>query len=226
MLPRLIATSDRPVLWLQHLRQDPFIAVIRHQDPNLALKMAQLALEAGLNQIEITTTVPQFAELITTLRRRHQHPAWIGAGTLTTQPNAIQALAAGAEFWVSPIRDPNLIQMAQEAGIPVVMGGLTPSEIWQAHQLGATAVKVFPVAAMGGVSYLQQVRQPLAGIPLIPTGGVTLDNAGSYLRAGAIAVGIGSDLFPQDWVEQEDWVAIRQRIEAGIHPLRASQTTF
>jgi 2-dehydro-3-deoxyphosphogluconate aldolase/(4S)-4-hydroxy-2-oxoglutarate aldolase len=225
LLTRLIATSDQPVLWLQQLRQDPFIAVIRHRDPNVALKMAQLALEAGLNQIEITSTVPQFAELIATLRRWHQRPAWIGAGTLTSQDSTTQALAAGAEFWVSPIRDPTLTQVAQEAGIPVVMGGLTPTEIWQAHQLGATAVKVFPVVAMGGASYLQQLRQPLAGIPLIPTGGVTLDNAGSYLRAGAIAVGIGSDLFPPEWLEQEDWGAIRQRIEVGIHSLRASQTT-
>ena len=224
MLTRLIATSDRPLLWLQHLRQDPVVAVIRHQDPNLALKMAQLALEAGLNQIEITTTVPQFAELIATLRRWHPRPAWIGAGTLTNQPSATQALAAGAEFWVSPVRDPILFQMAQEAGIPVVMGGLTPTEIWQTHQLGATAVKVFPVAAMGGISYLQQLRQPLAGIPLIPTGGVTLDNAGAYLRAGAMAVAIGSDLFPQIWLEQENWEAIRQRIETGLDLLRGSQT--
>ncbi len=209
-----------PHPWLHQLRQDPLIGVIRHPDPAQALILAELAIETGLTQIEITATVPQFGEIIAKLQQRFQPGISIGAGTITTSERAMAALEAGSAFWIGPILDPAILNLAQTAGIPVVMGGLTPSEIWQAHQLGATAVKVFPVIAVGGSVYLEHLRQPLAGIPLIPTGGVTLDNALSYLQAGAIAVAVGSDLFPAEWVRHEQWSRIRQRIEEGIQRIR------
>ena len=110
-----------------------------------------------------------------------------------------------------PHTHPELITLAQTAGMPAIPGALTPTEIVTAWQAGASAVKVFPVTAMGGDHYIQQLQGPLGHIPLIPTGGVSGDNGAALLRAGAIAVGVASGLFPATAIAGQDWHAITQR---------------
>ncbi|HEY9812595.1 MAG TPA: keto-deoxy-phosphogluconate aldolase, partial [Candidatus Sericytochromatia bacterium] len=109
-----------------------------------------------------------------------------------------------------------MIKMAVDAGVPIIPGALTPTEIVQAWNAGASCVKVFPVQAVGGASYIKSLQAPLGKIPLIPTGGVTLDNAKAFLDAGAIAVGVAGDLFPQELVAAQGWDAIARRAQTLI----------
>lgn len=184
--------------WLLQLWQQPLVGVIRAQESLAqATQQATVAIQAGIHQIEITTQVPDYPQLIAQLRQHYPH-CWIGAGTVLNRPMAEEARQAGAQFLVAPFADADLIAWAVQVGLPIVPGALTPSEIWAAWRAGATAVKVFPVDSVGGSRYLRHLQQPLGSLPLIPTGGVTLANAAEYLRAGAWAVGIAGDLFPAD----------------------------
>ncbi|GAB4211817.1 MAG: bifunctional 4-hydroxy-2-oxoglutarate aldolase/2-dehydro-3-deoxy-phosphogluconate aldolase [Synechococcales cyanobacterium] len=204
--------------WLEQLRQHPLIVVIRAGDPETAWDMAMVAIEAGCHCLEITCTTPGFDHLITDLRGGVPD-IQVGAGTVTDAKRADTALLAGSQFLVSPIGDPQVIQAGAAVGIPVISGALTPQEIWQVWQLGAAAVKVFPVVALGGVSYIRHVRAPLPDIPLIPTGGVTCANAPSYLAAGAVAVALGSQLYPDGWQDQRDFIRAQlQQVLASLPP--------
>ena len=120
--------------------------------------------------------------------------AVLGVGTVRSAADAEAAVAAGAAYLVAPDLQPEMVAFAVERGVPVVPGGLTPTEIAAAWAAGATAVKVFPVSAVGGPAYCKAVRAPLPEVPLVPTGGVGIDDIGAYLAAGAVAVGIGSPL--------------------------------
>jgi 2-dehydro-3-deoxyphosphogluconate aldolase/(4S)-4-hydroxy-2-oxoglutarate aldolase len=133
-----------------------------------------------------------------------------------------QAIAAGAQFLFSPHTQPQLIHAASAQGIPIIPGALSPTEIVTAWQAGATGVKVFPIKAVGGASYIRCLQGPLGHIPLIPTGGVTLDNATEMLAAGAIAVGLSSSLFPKTLVQAQDWPTITARSQAFMQQIQAS----
>ncbi len=118
------------------------------------------------------------------------------------------AIASGAQFLFTPHVDSAMIKAAQENNVPIIPGALTPTEIVTAWSQGASCVKVFPVQAVGGTNYIKSLQGPLGEIPLIPTGGVTLKNAKEFLQAGAIAVGLSGELFPQKLVTEGNWSAI------------------
>lgn len=201
--------------WLLQLWQQPLIGVIRAQESLAqATQQATVAIQAGIQHIEITTQAPQYLQLIARLRQNYPQ-CWIGVGTVLHQQMAEQAWRAGAQFCVSPFADEQIIHWGQEVGLPIVPGALTPTEIWSVWRAGATAVKVFPVESLGGSGYIRHLRQPLGSLPLIPTGGVTLANGLEYLRAGAWAVGIAGDLFPPE--ANLDSGPDRQKLENRIH---------
>ncbi|AFY61703.1 bifunctional 4-hydroxy-2-oxoglutarate aldolase/2-dehydro-3-deoxy-phosphogluconate aldolase [Synechococcus sp. PCC 6312] len=189
--------------------QQPLIAVIRAETPHQAQQMAETVAQAGLTLIEITWNTPQAPQVISQLRARLPR-CQIGTGTILQADELRDAVAAGSQFIFTPHVDRTLIQQACAAQIPIIPGALTPSEIIQAWATGATCVKVFPIQAVGGVNYLRALQGPLGHIPLIPTGGVNLDNAQDFLQAGAIAVGLSSSLFPKHLVIDQDWAAIYQ----------------
>ncbi len=196
--------------WLTLLQQHRSIAVIRSHHLSLGRKMAQAVAAGGMTLIEITWNSDRPDQLISQLRNELPH-CTIGAGTLLNQEQLQQAIDAGAQFLFSPHIDITLIQAAVAAGVPIVPGALSPTEIVTAWNAGASCVKVFPIEAVGGASYLKCLQGPLGHIPLIPTGGVTLDNAKEFIKAGAIAVGLSGDLFPKSLVAAQDWEAIAQR---------------
>jgi len=172
--------------------------------------MARAVAAGGMRVIEITWNSDRAAEMIDHLRSEWpDYP--IGAGTLLTVADVRDAIAAGAQFLFTPHVSPDLIRTATAENIPLVAGALSPTEIVTAWQAGATCVKVFPVQAVGGVDYLKCLQGPLGQIPLIPTGGVTLDNAREFLAAGAIAVGVSSSLFSKQAIQTGDWQAIAQQ---------------
>ncbi|WP_310428526.1 bifunctional 4-hydroxy-2-oxoglutarate aldolase/2-dehydro-3-deoxy-phosphogluconate aldolase [Chamaesiphon sp. VAR_48_metabat_135_sub] len=196
--------------WLKFVRQERIIAVIRSTDLRIGLKMAQAAAAGGIKLIEITANSDRSWELIELLRAELPDCS-IGTGTVLSLADLRNAIACGAEYIFTPHVDLSLIQAATSAEIPIVSGALTPTEIITAWQAGATAVKVFPIQAVGGVSYLQVLQGPIDRIPLIPTGGVTVTNAHDFLAAGAVAVGLAGSLFPQAEIIREDWQSIRDR---------------
>lgn len=196
--------------WLTLLQQHRTIAVIRTSRLSLGCQMAQAIASGGMPLIEITWNSDRAPELISQLRRELPH-CTIGTGTLLNLEQLQQAIEVGAQFLFTPHVNTTLIEAAVEAGVPIVPGALTPTEIVTAWDSGATCVKVFPIEAVGGANYIKSLQGPLGHIPLIPTGGVTLENAKEFIKAGAIAVGLSGDLFPKPLIAAQDWDAIAQR---------------
>ncbi|TVQ13362.1 MAG: bifunctional 4-hydroxy-2-oxoglutarate aldolase/2-dehydro-3-deoxy-phosphogluconate aldolase [Leptolyngbya sp. DLM2.Bin27] len=194
-------------VFLSLLRQHRAIAVIRAADLELGICQAEAAAAGGMRLIEITWDSASPGDLVNKLRHRLPH-CTVGIGTALSLADLAQAAEAGAQFCFCPHTSPPLIHLAQTLHLPIVPGALTPNEIVAAWSTGAAAVKVFPVGAMGGASYIRAVRGPLGRIPLVPTGGVTVDNAGEMIRAGAIAVGLSTSLFAEATIARGDWAAI------------------
>ncbi len=203
--------SNVTTRWLKDLQRVPVIAVIRSSQAELALTLAQIALQAGIHSIEITTTTPHFIEIIAQLHQDYPDRV-IGLGTVLDRNSALAAIEVGAQFLIGPITIPEVIELADYYPITVVPGALTPQEIWQAFAAGVSVVKVFPVVSLGGPTYIRHLLNPLHSWQLIPTGGVTMATARDYLAAGAVAVAMGGDLFPPAWIEVQNWEGIRQRI--------------
>jgi 2-dehydro-3-deoxyphosphogluconate aldolase / (4S)-4-hydroxy-2-oxoglutarate aldolase len=171
------------------------VAVVRAPDPQTAIERAKLCVLGGIQWLEITCTVPVFEEVIRDLLDSlDPHLVTLGAGTVRSLAEAKKAVAAGAQFLVSPHTDAALVRCAQEAGILSCAGAYTPTEIMQAWQLGVDFVKLFP-AHLGGPEYVHSLKQVFPEIPLFACGGVDFQNARDYLKAGASAVGIGSGLW-------------------------------
>ena len=197
--------------WLTLLRQYQAIAILRAPSVDVGIAMANAVVSGGFRLIEVTWNSDRPADLVAALRQRLPPSCCIGVGTVLTIEAAREAIAAGTQFCVSPHTDADLITLCRAQEIPVIPGALTPTEIVRAWQLGANSVKVFPCQTMGGVDYIRHLQGPIAHIPLIPTGGVTLEAASAYLQAGAVAIGISSNLFPKPLVAQANWDEIRQR---------------
>lgn len=207
--------------WLSKLRQHRAIAVIRTSKIELGYSMASAVAAGGMNLIEITWNSDRAADLIDKLRSELPD-CTIGTGTLFNLQDLENAIAAGAEFLFTPHVDPEMIRAANAKNIPIIPGALTPTEILNGWNSGADCLKVFPVQAVGGASYIKSLQGPLGSIPLIPTGGVTLANAQDFLKAGAIAVGLSGDLFPKQLVEIGDWNALAQTAKNLIQTLTSN----
>lgn len=169
------------------------IAVLRSQSAQRFAAVSDVLIAAGIHAVEFTLTTPGAVQALGEYARIAPAEACLGAGTVLTAADARQCVQAGAGFLVSPVLVPEVIEEGHRLGVPVIAGALTPTEILQAHRLGATAVKVFP-AALGGPQYIRLVRDPLPDIRLVPTGGVRLENAADYLAAGSFALGTGGNL--------------------------------
>lgn len=208
--------------WLAVVGQQRVVAVVRSSQFEQGIQMAKAVAAGGIRLIEVTWNSDRAPDVIAQLRQ-DLPDCWIGAGTLLTVAQQQQAIAAGAQFLFTPHVDIGMIKTAAEQEIPLVAGALSPTEIVQAWQAGAASVKVFPIGIMGGVAYIQALRAPLGNIPLIPTGGITIDNTPAFLQAGAIAVGLSSDLFPQAALLQGNWDAIALRTQALVQRVKSGK---
>src|SRR6266850_2660164 len=169
------------------------VAVIRLKDPAKLRAVVDALAEGGVRALEVTMTVPRAIDLIRELAPTLPPGFLLGAGTVTDAEMAKRVIDAGARYVVSPVFRPSVIAACHERDVPVMPGCFSPTEILDAHDAGADIVKVFP-ATMLGPQFIRDVRAPLPQVKLMPTGGVTLDNAGDWIRAGAVAVGVGSAL--------------------------------
>lgn len=205
--------------WLTILRQQRAIAIIRAPTVTVGIQMAQAAVAGGFRLIEITWTSDRPAALVSHLRAALPSGCWVGVGTVWSAAALDEAIAAGAQFCFMPHTDANLINIGQTHGLPMMPGALTPTEILTAWQLGAYGVKVFPCQAVGGAAYIRHLQGPLGAIPLIPTGGVTVESGRDYLTQGAIAIGVASSLFPAHLVAHQAWEAIQARSQTLLKSL-------
>src|SRR3954464_10614212 len=190
------------------IREIGLIPVIRADSADAAIAVVDALAEAGLVIAEITMTVPGAIDAIEAVSKRFADRVLVGAGTVTDADTARRAVDAGAEFIVSPCLVPEVIDAARRLDAAVLPGALTPTEIFAAHSAGADMVKVFPAQNLGGASYLRALRGPFPDIPLVPTGGVTLDNIGDFFAAGAAAVGVGSELVSKEALARSDFNAV------------------
>ena len=170
------------------------IPVLRARNAAQAHALVKAMIAGGVTVVEVTMTVPGAVDLLKELKREYGSGLLLGSGTVTTAAQAEATIEAGAEFVVSPSTHLEVIAMTKSKKKISIPGALTPTEVITAWNAGADYVKVFPCSAMGGASYLKSLLAPFPHLKLIPTGGVTLQTAESFLRAGARALGVGSDL--------------------------------
>jgi len=189
------------------------VAVVRLDDLSTAVELTRALSAGGVTSVEFTFTNPRAAEVITTVRDDVGDSAFIGAGTVLDAETARIAILAGAEYIVTPTFRPETILMCRRYSIPTVIGAFTPTEILSAWESGADFIKVHP-ASLGGPKYFKDVLAPFPHIKLIPSGGVTLDNAADFIKAGAVAVGLGSALVDPKAIEAGNWAAITTRAKS------------
>lgn len=170
------------------------IPVVRAASVDDALRAVEAISAGGIPIVEITMTVPNAIQVIRQVVREHGNSALVGAGTVITQEQAVQCLAVGAEFLVSPGLSVPVIAEAHAAGKLAIPGALTPTELMSAHGAGAKLVKIFPCGNVGGPKYLKALKGPFPDAALIPTGGVNASNAAEFVAAGAFALGVGGEL--------------------------------
>lgn len=209
--------------WLKWAQSHRAIAVIRTTDLELGYHMATAVAAGGMRLIEITWNSDRPSALVERLRVDLPE-CCIGAGTVLNPSQLQEAIAAGAEFCFTPHVSLSLLDLALDREIAMIPGALTPTEIVTAWQAGAASVKVFPIQAVGGAAYLKSLQAPLGEIPLIPTGGVTPDNARSFLEAGAIAVGLSGQLFPRQAIALRDWTSVTQQAQKVVEQVQLNQS--
>jgi 2-dehydro-3-deoxyphosphogluconate aldolase/(4S)-4-hydroxy-2-oxoglutarate aldolase len=185
---------------VQEIERLGVVAVIRMKDAAKLRRVVDAIAEGGVRAIEVTMTVPGAVDLIAALARSLPDDVLLGAGTVTDARTARAVIDAGARYVVSPVFRREVIAACHERDVAAAPGCFTPTEILDAHDSGADVIKVFPATALGP-QFIKDVRAPLPQVRLMPTGGVSLDNAGDWIRAGAVAVGVGSALVDAKAIE-------------------------
>jgi 2-dehydro-3-deoxyphosphogluconate aldolase/(4S)-4-hydroxy-2-oxoglutarate aldolase len=200
------------------------VAIIRLKDPGQVRDVALALMAGGVCALEITMTVPGAVDLIRQIAPTVPAGFRLGAGTVVDGPTATRCIDAGAAFIVSPVLRRDVLAACRDRGVPSMPGCFSPTEILEAWDEGADIVKVFPATSLGP-GYIKDLRGPLPHLKLMPTGGVSVENAGDWIRAGAIAVGVGSALIDPAALAARDYDAIAdraRRLVAGVAAAKGS----
>jgi len=198
------------------------VAVIRLKDPERLRAVVDALIEGGVRALEVTMTVPGALDLIRGLARALPSSFLLGAGTVLDTDTAARVIDAGATFVVSPVLRRELVDVCHRDDVAWLPGCFTPTEILSAWDLGADIVKVFPATALGP-TFFKDMRGPLPHVKLMPTGGVTLDNAGEWIRAGAVAVGVGTALLDAAAIAAGNYAVLRDNATRIISNVRAAR---
>jgi 2-dehydro-3-deoxyphosphogluconate aldolase/(4S)-4-hydroxy-2-oxoglutarate aldolase len=204
---------------LNRLLASGIVAVIRAKSGELLVDVAEALLAGGVEAIEVTFTVPKAAEVIEKVADKLGDRIFLGAGTILDAQTAQVAITAGAQYLVSPTLNLDVIRYCKRHGKLALPGALTPTEVVTAWEAGADVVKIFP-SDVGGAKYLKALKAPLPQIRMMPTGGVTLDTATDFLKAGACALGVGGNLVEQAALERRDFARITSLAEQFVAIVR------
>jgi 2-dehydro-3-deoxyphosphogluconate aldolase/(4S)-4-hydroxy-2-oxoglutarate aldolase len=198
------------------------IAVIRLADPDKLIKVAQSIYEGGVTGIEITMTIPDAINVIKKAANELGSYMDIGVGSVLDAVTAQKAIDAGAKYVVSPVFKKEIIATAHKNNIPVMPGAFTPTEIQTAYEAGADIIKIFP-ADIVGMAFFKGVLAPMPYLKLMPTGGVSLTNAGEWLKAGACAVGVGSALLDKKAISSGNYQVLTENAKILMESIRQAK---
>lgn len=193
---------------LAMILEEGVVPVIRVASAEEALEVAKALKEGGISVIEVTMTVPGAMDVIKEVSQKFKGKVLLGAGTILDAETARLALINGAQFLVTPTLNVEVIKMSNRYSAVVIPGALTPTEILTAWEAGADLVKVFPIGQVGGPAYIRAIKAPLPHIPLVPTGGVNLQNAGEFIKAGAAAIAAGGELVDKQAVAEKKYSVV------------------
>lgn len=199
------------------------VAVVRMKDTLRAVRTVEAIHAGGVSAIEVTVTTPGALDLITQLSRELGDEVLVGVGSVLDVETAGRAVDAGARYVVSPVFDAGVVAEARRLGVPAMPGAFTPTEVLRAYRSGADVVKVFPSEVLGP-AFIKGVLAPMPFLRLMPTGGVTPDNVGTWIRAGAVAVGVGGALMDPKLIAAGDFAgitALARRLADGVAEARA-----
>ena len=208
----------------RRLEEAALIPVLRASSAEIGYALVDAMMAGGVTVIEVTMTVPNAITLLRDLKQKHGERLLLGSGTVTDAAQAQATIEAGAEFVVSPSLHLDVIAKTKELGKVSIPGALTPTEVITAWRAGADYVKVFPCSAMGGASYLKALRAPFPELKLIPTGGVTFQTAVDFLKAGALALGVGADLVDPTAIAAGKPERITETARAYLEIIRAARS--
>jgi 2-dehydro-3-deoxyphosphogluconate aldolase / (4S)-4-hydroxy-2-oxoglutarate aldolase len=209
---------------LEKVQELGLLAVIRGPSPELTVKMVEALIAGGVLGIEITYTTPNAEEVVRTLSSKFGGEIVLGMGTLTNPEQALTAREAGAHFLVSPICEENVVKSMVASGLLTMAGALTPTEVFQAYQLGSDVIKIFP-GSLGGPSYVKALKGPFPYIPMMPTGGVNAGNIAEWFSTGVVAVGAGSELCPPQLAKDGKFDEISKRASEFVQVVKAARNT-
>ena len=189
----------------------PIIGILRGFQKEKIPTIVTMYADVGFTTIEITMNTEGAKQIITDIIHSFGSQLNIGAGTVRNMRELDAALSAGAEFIVTPIFNEDVVKECINAQIPIFPGAYTPTEVYNAWEAGATAVKIFPTVT-GGISHVKAIQAPLDMIPLIPTGGINPDNLADFLNLGVYGLGVGSQLFPKNIIDNNNWTALKENL--------------
>ncbi|MGP4039430.1 bifunctional 4-hydroxy-2-oxoglutarate aldolase/2-dehydro-3-deoxy-phosphogluconate aldolase [Gracilibacillus sp. D59] len=201
---------------LQKIYQHKLVAIIRGVPSEQIIDVANALHQGGVRTLEITVDTPNVLGAIEQVRKEFDGELIVGAGTVLDAETARAAIMAGSQFIFSPTVDVDTIKLTKRYGVVSIPGAMTPTEILTAYENGGDLIKVFPATILGP-TYIKDIKGPLPHIPLMPTGGVNLDNISDYFQVGAVAAGLGSSLVKkQQTYSKEDLEALKQRAEQFV----------
>lgn len=210
---------------IQWIKETGVIPVVRADSADEAMRAVNAIKQGGVSVVEITMTVPGALRVIEAVVERYGADVLVGAGTVLDAETARACIQAGAQFVVSPILDLDTIACCHTHSIAVMPGALTPTEVLRAWNAGADFVKVFPANAVGGASYIKSLHAPLPQIEIVPTGGVSLKTAADFIKAGASALGVGSDLVDLRALREGQDRVITERARQFVEIVKEARVT-
>jgi len=208
---------------LAKILEEGVVPVIRVSTATEAFEVAKAIHDGGISVIEVTMTVPGAMEVMKEVTQKFGKDVLLGAGTILDPETARAALLNGAKFLVTPALNPEVIKMSNRYSAVVIPGALTPTEILTAWEAGADLVKVFPIAQVGGPAYIRAIRGPFPHIPLVPTGGVNLQNAGEFIKAGAAAIAAGGELVDKKAVADKKYSVIAENAQKFVAEVKKAR---
>ncbi len=191
---------------LSKILSGKIVSIVRQKESKHVLDIVEAIYKGGITAIEVTSNTPQCFDLIKEINQNWPE-IMVGVGTVTDRKIALDAINAGAKFLVTPITNKKIVKVAHHHDIPVLMGAFTPTEIYNAAKYGADAVKLFPAGNLG-LAYMKAVMAPLSDVPIIPTGGININNACDWLEAGAVGLGIGNAITNTSFIQQKEFEKI------------------
>jgi 2-dehydro-3-deoxyphosphogluconate aldolase/(4S)-4-hydroxy-2-oxoglutarate aldolase len=200
---------------IQRILHPGIVAIIRADNSEQLIEASRALIEGGIPGIEITMTTPNALKVIADVRATFGDRVLAGVGSVLDVKTAAAALEAGAEYVVTPVLRPEVIAYCNQADKPILAGAYTPTEAQTATELGADFVKIFPADGLGP-KYISAIRGPLPHLKIIPTGGVDVNTAGDFIRAGCVAVAAGSSLVSKEILQNKDWNKLRDLAAAFV----------